>query len=214
MQAYLLELRLYGDDPGPLFRAQRDLIVSNMKYMGLMFKPALYLTIPMVVLLFHFDAIYGIRAIPIGQSAIVTVQAAGRLANRTAVPKLTAPAGIKVETPGVRALDVGQFSWRIRAESETIGELQFEWEGRTWTKEVAAGDKVRYISHTRESSAFDSIAAPGESLLDVDQITSVAINYPAAEIETGSLRLHWLVWFLVISIVAAYLLKDLFGVKI
>jgi hypothetical protein len=42
----------------------------------------------------------------------------------------------------------------------------------------------------------------------------VSISYPAAEIETGSWRLHWLIWFLVISIIAGYGLKGLFGVKI
>ena len=36
MQAYLLELRLYGDDPALIFRTQWNLLASNMRYLGLM----------------------------------------------------------------------------------------------------------------------------------------------------------------------------------
>lgn len=214
VQAYLLELRLFGDDPGLLWKAQKDLVVGNLKYIGLMFKPAIYLTIPMVILLFHLDAVYGIAPIAEGKTAVVTVQAAGRLANSTEVPKLTAPEGIEVETPGVRALDVGQFSWRVRAARPAEGALHFDWRGRQWEKSISAGDDVRYVSYHRGSSALESVATPGEPLLHVDEITSVSINYPAVEIETGEYRIHWLIWFLVISIVAAYALKGVFGVTV
>ena len=74
MQAYLLELRLYGDDPALIFRTQWNLLASNMRYLGLMFKPALILTVPMVLLLVHMDAIYGIAPLQSGETAIVTVQ--------------------------------------------------------------------------------------------------------------------------------------------
>ena len=214
MQAYLLELRLYGDDPRLLFTAQKNLIVSNLRYMGLMFVPAIYLTLPMVLLLFHLDAVYGIAPLEVGRSAIVTVQAAGRLAPTVEAPKLKAPVGVEVETAAVRALDAGEFSWRIRAKAEEDGVLRFDWNGRSWESDISTGGGMRYVSHSRESSALNSVASPGQDLLDVEQIESVSINYPAKEIHTGSLSLHWLVWFLVISIVAAYLLKDLFGVAI
>ncbi len=214
VQAYLLELRLFGDDPGMLWKAQKALVIGNFKYIGLMFKPAIYLTLPMVVLLFHLDAVYGIAPIAEGRTAIVTVQAAGRLANTTPVPTLTAPAGVEIETPGVRALDEGQFSWRIRANAVTDGALQFAWDGKQWEKSITTGGGSQYVSYHRGSSALESIATPGEPLLHVEQIESVDITYPAIEIQTGDIRLHWLVWFLVVSMAAAYGLKGFFGVTV
>lgn len=213
MQAYLLELRLYGDDPGLLFKAQANLIGANLRYMGHMFKPALILTIPMVVLLFHLDAIYGIRALD-GESAVVTVQAAGELASTVEAPTLTAPKGVIVETPPVRARDEGQFNWRIKAVGETHGDLGFSWKGREWTKSIDAGHGLRYVSYRRESSTWNGFAAPGEPLLDVQDIEAVEVRYPGAEIDAFGLQLHWLVWFLVISIVVAYALKGVFGVTV
>ena len=214
MQAYLLELRLYGDDPGLLFRAQGNLILANFKYMGHMFKPALILTIPMVVLLFHLDAVYGIRAPRSGESAVVTVQAAGPLAPTVEPPALTAPEGVVVETPAVRARDLGQFNWRVRAVGAAHGDLGFEWQGRSWTKSIDAGPGLRYVSHRRESSTWNQFAAPGEPLLDVQDIDAVEVRYPAAEIDAFGFQLHWLVWFLLISIVTAYALKGVFGVAV
>jgi len=214
MQAYLLELRLYGDDPGLLFKAQANLIGANLRYMGHMFKPALILTNPMVVLLFHLDAVYGIRAPLEGESAVVTVQAAGELATTVEAPALTAPQGVIVETPAVRARDLGQFNWRIRAVGPAHGELDFSWNGRQWTKSIDAGPGLRYVSHRRESSTWRALAAPGESLLEVQDIEAVEVRYPGAEIEAFGLRWHWLIWFLLISIVVAYALKGVFGVTV
>ena len=214
MQAYLLELRLYGDDPGLLFKAQTNLIAANLRYMGHMFKPALILTVPMVVLLFHLDAVYGIRAPEEGESVVVTVQAAGELASTVEAPQLVAPEGVIVETPPVRARDEGQFNWRIRAVGEAHGDLAFAWNGQKWTKQIDAGSGLRYVSYRRESSTLPAFAAPGEPLLDVQDIEAVEIRYPAAEIDAFGLQLHWLVWFLVISIVVAYALKGLFGVTV
>jgi uncharacterized membrane protein (DUF106 family) len=214
MQAYLLELRLYGDDPGLLFRAQGNLIKANLKYMGHMFKPALILTIPMVVLLFHLDAVYGIRAPQQGEATIVTVQVAGKLAVSAKPPALTVPEGIVVETPAVRALDLGQFNWRVRAAGPTHGDLKFQWSGREWTKSIDAGPGLRYVSYRRESSTWNQFAAPGEPVLEVQDIEAVEVRYPAAEIDAFGFQLHWLVWFLAISIVTAYALKGVFGVAV
>jgi len=214
VQAYLLELRLFGDDPGLLWKSQIDLVVGNLRYMGLMLKPALYLTLPMVVLLFHLDAVYGISALPVGESAVVTVHASGRLAETAAAPQLEAPEGVVVETAAMRALDAGEFSWRVRAQAEAEGELQFDWNGQSWSKSVTTGDSLRYVSHNRPTSMLDSLAAPGEPRLAVPQLDSVEIAYPGAEIDFAAYRLHWLVWFFVVSLVAAYLLKGFFGVTI
>jgi uncharacterized membrane protein (DUF106 family) len=214
MQAYLLELRLYGDDPALIFKTQWHLITSNMRYLGLMFKPALILTIPMVLLLVHMDAIYGIAPLGAGESAVVTVQTTGSLSATTPAPTLTAPDIVAVDTPAVRAFGEGQFSWRVRGVGDGAGVLQFDWDGRRWTKDIVAGDALSYVSYMRTASFWETFLYAGESRIDTPDISSIQISYPAAEIQTGSLSLHWLVWFLLISIVSAYGLKGFFGVKV
>ena len=94
LQAYLLELRLFGDDPSLIWQSQKSLLAANLRYMGLMLKPAIYLTVPMVVLLFHLDSFYGLKPLRVSQPMVVTVQVSGEIANDTVAPSLTAPAGI------------------------------------------------------------------------------------------------------------------------
>ena len=215
LQAYLLELRLYGDDPSLIWQAQKNLLAANLRYIGLMLKPAIYLTVPMVVLLFHLDSFYGLKPLRISEPMVVTVQVSGEMANDTKAPTLTAPAGIDVETPAVRALEVSQFSWRIRPTQQTSGDLKFEWPGHgNWEKSVASGDGWHYLNYRRVNASLESLMHPGENLLGVDGVEWVEILYPAATIELWGVDLHWLIWFFVISMVSAYLLKGYFKVVI
>ena len=39
LQAYLLEMRLFGDDISLVFSAQKKLVIDNFRYIGLMMRP-------------------------------------------------------------------------------------------------------------------------------------------------------------------------------
>ena len=213
LQAYLLELRLYGDDPGLIWKSQSALILANFRYMGLMLMPAVYLTIPVVILLFHLDAFYVMKPLPVGESAVVTVQVNGAVTPDTPPPTLQPPPGVRVETPAVRAVEPGQFSWRIRPEQAVNGALRFDWgKNGSWEKSIAAGEERQLLSVRRVGTWYETAWNPGEDRIDAPSVAWVEILYPAATIEWAGIDLHWLIWFLVLSIVPAYLLKDYFGV--
>lgn len=214
LQAYLLELRLFGDEPGLIWRAQRNLLLGNFKYIGLMLKPALILTAPMVLLLVHLDAFYGRAPLPLEKPAVLTVQLNGRLANNAPAPELTAPEGLAIETPAVRLLEEGQFSWRVRPKAPAEGTLTFLWNGARWEKSVVAGHNPAYVSPRRVASWMDAILYPGESTVDVQHVEWVEVPYPIKEIEFAGTELHWLIWFLVLSLLSAYLLKGRFNVAV
>lgn len=212
LQAYLLELRLFGDDLALVWRSQRNLLTGNLRYMALMLKPALYLTVPIVALMIHMDGFYGWAPLPVGESAVITVQTDQMLTSSTPPPKLEAPPGIVVETPAVRALRAGQFSWRIRPEQPTEGVLKFDWNGAQFEKSISAGSPWRYLSLRRVRSAWDALWNPGEDRLNTPNIEWIETPYPPASIGLGGIEQHWVVWFLLISVITAYLLKGYFNV--
>jgi uncharacterized membrane protein (DUF106 family) len=214
LQAYLLELRLFGDDLSLVWKSQKNLLTGNLRYMALMLQPALFLTIPVVVLMIHMDAFYGWTPLPVGESAVITVQTDEMLTSSTAAPTLEAPPGIVVETPPVRALRAGQFSWRIRAEQPVDGVLAFEWNGARFEKSIAAGTPWRYLSLRRVRSTWDALWNPGEDRLNAPSIQWVEAPYPPATIGLAGIELHWMIWFLLISVITAYLLKGYFHVVI
>ena len=133
LQARLLEMRLYGDDPGIVWRAQKALLAANARYFGLMLRPAVVATIPMVLLLVVLDGFYGKQPLTIGEAAIVTVHL-----NEGADAELEAPAGIAVETPAARAVGESEVSWRIRPSEPVTGELRITSDGTTVTSSTCS----------------------------------------------------------------------------
>ncbi|MCD6302289.1 MAG: hypothetical protein J7M15_02050 [Anaerolineae bacterium] len=213
LQARLLELRLYADDPRVVFQAQKYLLLENLRYFLLMLRPALFATLPMVLLLVVLEGFYGHRALMPGEAAIVTVQMRTPLPDGPA-PRLLAPDGVKVETPAVRDLDERQVSWRIRAEQSVNGQLRLLVAGREFRKRVAAGGGFRYLARRRVRLSPEWLLYLGEAPLDGDAVEWIEIGYPPGEVSIFGLRMHWLIWFLVISMAAALLLKGKFRVTV
>lgn len=209
MQAHLLEMRLYRDEPTILLRAQGRLILNNLRYVGHMSKPALFLALPMVVLYGHFDAVYGRRPLAIGEPTLVVVE--------TDLPSaqlsLQGSGEMAVDSVPVASASDPQVTWRIRAIQAGTGELSLETPDGSVSKAAVAGTGSAYLSSKRTTSAWQRLLLnPGEPGFDAESIYSVKIAYPSRNVGIGGWETHWAVWFLVISIATAFLCKSYFGV--
>jgi len=209
VQAHLLELRIYRDEPAVMWRAQKSLLVSNLRYVGLMLQPALIMGIPFAILLVHLDAFYGRAPLAVGADTIITM---GVRDPAGAIPMLDAPPGVAVESPAVRVLDEDQVSWRIRPQSAVSGLLRIRVDGATVEKRIEAGSGPRFVAGRRVSSLWDAVWHPGEPRIGAPRVEWVDIRYPGASVEWLGIRMHWLVWFIVISMLAALLLRKRFHV--
>jgi len=58
------------------------------------------------------------------------------------------------------------------------------------------------------------ILSPGEGRIQSDFAEWIEIGYPGAGLRVFGFRVNWLVWFFVVSMVAALFLKKRFGVVI
>ena len=72
--AYLLEMRLYGDEPALVLRAQGRLLGANARYLGLMLVPVACAAIVLLPLLAQMERFYGRAPLRLGQAALFTVQ--------------------------------------------------------------------------------------------------------------------------------------------
>jgi len=204
--AHLLEFRLFMDEPRLILRAQRDLIVANGRLLKHLMRPVVILLVPMALVLAEMDAFYSRAPLPLRQPAIVTLQVKDTV---MPAPSLTVPAGITVETPAVRVLNERQISWRIRPTEASSGVLRFGSAGKVLTKTISAGGGIRYISQTRFGSVGNFLLHPTEWPFSDAGPAWVEVRYPNAVI----LRLHWLVWFFVISMLSALVLRRRFRVS-
>jgi len=218
VQAHLLELRIYQDEPAVMWRAQKSLLASNLRYMGLMLQPALIMGLPFAILLVHLDAFYGRAPLAVGAETIVSMGLGGASepGGHPAAPLLEAPPGVAVETPAVRVVDERQVSWRIRPQAPVSGLLRIRVEGATVEKSIEAGTPgqsgPRFVPGRKVRSLWDAVWHPDEARIPTPKVDWVEIRYPDARVQWLGIRLHWLVWFIGISMLAALLLKKRFHV--
>jgi hypothetical protein len=174
MMAHVMEFRLFLDSPALVLRAQRDLLRENLRLLRLILRPGAILAFILIVLFPQLDAMYGHASLSVGEPSVVTVQLDGDAV-------LEAPAGIKLETPGVHVIHDREISWRVRPLGRAAGELKLHYYGRVLTKQIVAGGGLIYGLNLPYSSP------------------AIEIHYPRKTV----LGVNWMIWFFLISTAAA-----------
>jgi hypothetical protein len=212
VQAHLLEMRLFRDEPAVVWRAQGSLLTSNARYIGLMLIPALWIALPLTLFFMQFDAFIGRAPLPLDQDAIVTMAMRQPLDVQSPAPRMMVPSGILALTPPVRVQGERQISWRIRPMAPVSGNLRFDVGGQVIEKGLAAGTGTGFVPGLRPSSLFDSFWHPDEPLINSATVDWIDIRYPDTTLEIFGIRMHWVLWFTILSMISALLLRKRFGV--
>jgi hypothetical protein len=188
--AHLLEFRLFGDEPGLVLRAQRDVAWQCVRVARLLLVPTAIMALPMLFVFAQLDAVFGKSPIVPGAAAVVTLQWQGG----GETPRLEASTGIGVETPAVHAAP--QMSWRFRPTQAGPGVLRFTGRnGRVWTKSIAAGTGMSYVSKRRDGFGAGFLLSLTELPLPGGDVEWIEIGYGDALV----CGFPWLLWFLLFS---------------
>ncbi|MGJ5820363.1 hypothetical protein [Paludibaculum fermentans] len=212
LRAYLMEMRLFSDEPALVFGAQGRLLLANARYLFWMAVPIACASVALWPLLAQMERYYGQGPLRVGEPALFTVHLNGPVNSGTGVPRLMAPAGIEVETPAVRVESEQSVVWRIRASGESAGVLRAEFPWGRVEKRIEAGGRRRPVDARRVAEAMSLWLHPGESRLVDSRAAWAEIAYPAAEVQVFGWSLHWLWALMLLSMPAALLLKRRFGV--
>ncbi len=210
IRANLYAFRLFADEPVLIFRAQKQLLLWNARYLGLMLRPSILIFVPVLLLLTQLEAVYGSRPLAAGESAIVTAQFDAGADLRAVAPSLVGQ-GIKVETPAVRIPDQRQACWRVRATSIASGSVWLRVPGAAARKTVQAGPGLRYISARRVASLFDWLHYPAEARLPNAGIRWIGVSYPHAAIGVFGWGVDWLVWFCAVNLLTMLAFRKRFA---
>jgi uncharacterized membrane protein (DUF106 family) len=212
--AALFELRVYVDEPRVTWRAQKALFTANSRYMALALRPALWMLVPMALLLVHLNAFYGRAPLPVDRDAIVTMGMSSAWDPNSPAPQLAAPPQVLVTSLPVRVPDAHEISWRIRPVSAVSGQLTFLVDGRRVRKLIEAGSRRRFIPGRSVNSSLRTLWLPGEHRIASNTVEWIEIRYPEAFVSVLGVQWNWLLWFFAVSMVSALLLKKRFGVVI
>lgn len=218
MKAHLLELRLFKDDLRVMFSALKLILKHNFRYMFYALKPMLFMIVPVVFILIQMDGWYGSRPLKPGEAAIVSLKVSDKGSNMLNDISLEVTKGLTVETLPLRIMREREVDWRIKANEPGEHYLIFNVAGEKLRKKVVVfNDKLIRISpRTVNAKIFgDVIINPGEKPITKKSIVEmIEVEYPSRSIAVLGWNLHWLIVFCIVSIVAGFALKNLFGVEI
>jgi uncharacterized membrane protein (DUF106 family) len=209
--ASLLEMRLFRDDLVVVFRAQGRVLKDSLRYFRYSLAPLAWILVPLVVLFIHLDRVYGYAPLAPGEATIVTVGAQD-------VTSLTLEAGpgLAVETLPLRIPGAHEVHWRVRGLIHGEHALTVRTPDHASTKRVTVGSGRATLAPTRPSSGIiDQLLHPGETPIPSDApVQGITVHYRRATVSFLGWHVHWVIPFLVLTIVFGFAMQKPLGVKL
>lgn len=215
MMAHFLEIRLFKDEFRILFSAQGKIALYSLKYLGCAVRPALWLLLPVTLLLLHLDGWFGYRPLRVGETAIVSIMTFDPSMNVLSQISIETSEGLVVETRPLRILERGQVDWRVRATQRGEQSVMVNVSGREFRKKIVTGDArlVRVSPRRIASGLWNTFWNPGEDPVDFP-LRQIEVTYPSRSIKCLGWEMHWLTVFFLSTILFSFLLKPVFRVEI
>lgn len=209
--AGFFEIRLFNDDLRSLLAAQGRILRATGRFL-------LYTLVPLVVLLvvllpvigqLHFR--YAYTGLEPGDSVLLKVKLAAVPGDRGERPAatLSAPSGVQVETPAVWIPAEHTLAWRLRAAEHGDHTLELDLGGETVTKTVTVSDRIVRRSPVRPGRSLGAqlLYPAARPLPREGPVESIELLYPSTQVNLLGWRTHWMVAFLLLTIVAGLVLR-------
>ena len=215
IRAGIFEMRLFNDDVRAL-QGAAGVLRHNLTYLRLSLVPMAWLIVPLGLLTVHLHFYYGYEGFAPGQSTVLKVHLAERAIADGAAPAITvtAPAGVRVETPRVWIPETREAAWRLAFERRGDYELVVTVGDVRVTKQVSVSNRLGRRSPARfEAALFTQVLYPAEAPIDPDAaVEAVELAYPERQINLLGFSVQWAVAFFILSFLFAWALSARVGV--
>ena len=233
IHAGIFEIRLFNDDMRAIFAAQRDILRHNLTYLRLSLVPLLWMIVPFVLIVAQLQMHYGYEGLEPGQSAILKVTLKGEPANVAVADgpaaqvvtvgafqtfasevALEVPAGVRIDSPKLWIPSLNEVDWRVIADESGSYDLTIRVRDEVYTKSLVAGSRIESRSPIRVSGRLlDQILYPAERPMSSDApIEAIELLYPERSVNFLGWETHWLIPFIIVTIVVAFALRRPLGV--
>jgi hypothetical protein len=215
IKANLLSLSLFKDSALVGLRAQGRILLGAGKLILLSIVPMLVMLVPMSLLLGQLALWYQARPLRAGEEAVVTVELAESAGGALGEVKLSPSAGVAGVVGPVRVPAKSMVCWDIRAGAPGLHDLSFEIGGQSFHKELRVGDGFVPTSLKRPPRVWsEMLLHPRERPFPADSpVQSIDIVYPERASLTAGTD-SWLVYWFIVSLVAAFAARPLLKVQI
>jgi len=206
IHADLFEIRLFNDDLRAMLRAELDVLRHNATYLRLSLVPMLWILIPAALAAAQLQSYYAYTGVDIGRPVLVTAQFKPGTQPEA---RLDATAALRIETPAISLPARNQVVWRIVGTAAGDYELRVRIADAAYTKTIHVSDGLARRSPARLTARLlDAFAYPSEAPLpDSAPISMIRVDYPQPGIQVFGRPVHWMVIYVLLSVVFAVLLR-------
>jgi hypothetical protein len=213
--ARALELLLFKDDLVVSFGAIGRLLAAVLAYQKRFLAPFLVMLVPVVLLMIQLAGWFEARPLRPGETALVKALFAPGTPVQELDIVLGASDNVAIEAGPLRIPAANEITWRVAARAEGAGDLDLSVAGAPFRKHITIGNGPARVSLRRVSGGpWTELANPAEPPLPAGlPLTAFEIRYPPIRLMLGSLHVHWLVAFLILTLIFGALLKRPFGAE-
>ena len=211
IKANLLALKLYRDELRVTFQAQWRLLWAVLRLQRYILTPVLVMLLPILLGLAQMGIRHQWRPLQPGEQTLIRMRLAGNAGNPIQV-ELEPNTGAVAEVGPVPG--GGELVWQIRGGKPGRHALRFNTGGHVIEKELVVGTDFQRVSAARVGPDWTGqLFHPAERRLPADgPIRSIEITYPGVDSWIYGAN-WWVLYFFVISMAVALLLKPLFRVR-
>ncbi|MBN1481028.1 hypothetical protein EH223_01035 [candidate division KSB1 bacterium] len=213
IKAHLLAIRLYKHDALLSMLAIGQIFVENSRYLLYALKPMLVMIIPVMIIIIQLGTRYGYNPAQVDQAILISIHVKNDvdLKRVTIVPS----SGIRIDVPPLYIVSTHEIFWRICPLAPGTSTVTFHYNEQSESKKIVAGHNKDFVSAKRVRSSFAAFFYPAEKRLPSDSfLNEITVGYPENRIQLAGFSMHWLLFFLLVSVGIGFLTKGIFRVQI
>jgi hypothetical protein len=215
IDANLLALKLFKDSARVALRAQGRILLGAGRLFVLAIVPMLVMALPVTLLVAQLALWYEARPLRVGEDSVITLALGGDAGAPWPAVSLQPTDAVEVAVGPVRVRSQREVCWSIKARQPGSHRLLFQVGDQTIAKDLAIGDGFMRVSAERPGWDVSSILMnPWEDpFRPGDLVQSITIAYPERASWTSG-TFYWLIYWFVVSFVAAFCFRGAMGVKV
>ncbi|HWY88009.1 MAG TPA: hypothetical protein VNX28_14855, partial [Gemmataceae bacterium] len=215
IKAHMLALKLYKDNAAVTVQALGRILLGAGRLLVLAVVPMLVMAVPMTMLLAQLALWYQARPLHIGEEAVMTIKLAGTGSSAWPEVSLVPSDALAVTIGPLHVQSKRELCWNIKAGAAGLHRVVFHVDGQQVDKELAIGDGFMRVSTERPGWSWSAaLLNPREQPFGPESpVQSIEIDYPKRPSWVSGSD-TWVIYWFLMSMVAAFCCRGILGVNL
>ena len=214
IKAHILELIIFDYSPVLILTAMFNIFKNLFIYIRYSLTPMIFHIIPVIIILIQVYFIYGYSPFKPGDNSVITLELQDNNILSEAI-KLNACDKLEIVSSPVYVPVKNEVSWKVLMKEYGKGTVTFKVGDKIYKKDIIISNKKTKITPLSISGGFfTQFKNLGSTYLPNDGVVkSISVEYPEGSLSISGWNIHWLLVFLILSLVSGAVIMKIFGIQ-